>query len=134
MAWFFGITTFLLLTVCVFLIKRLYEILTIIAIFEDDISASIEAHAKAQESLDGILSLNLFFDSPEVRPVVQEAIEQIKISRYEITTCAERFVQRSNQKYVLYEGAEIPEENKSLQEQESDMLDQLTNKEFKILE
>ena len=81
-------------------------------ICEDDYNVAIDSLIEAEERLGGIVEIPLFFDSPEVKALVDEAIEEVQMARIEITKAAERFVARSNQKYILVheeEGTEITE-------------------------
>ena len=51
----------------------LIRFMRIILIFEDDLSIALETLKECEESMDNILSLRLFFDSDQVRPIVAAA-------------------------------------------------------------
>ena len=80
-----------------------YKFAKIIMVFEDDLSYVIEELSKCDEILNKVLSLKLFFDSVEVKEEFQRVLEQIKYCRFSVMQMAERFIERSKQKYVVYE-------------------------------
>lgn len=101
MVWLFGTLSvlFFLLSCALAFFVRKFALIIMIA--EDDYENAIDVLIQAEERLEGILSMQLFFETPEVRSAVDGAIEEVKLSRIEIVKAAERFVARSNQKYIL---------------------------------
>lgn len=100
MIWFL---LFLLIVLGVGLIVSIYYLLRfakIILILEDDLSEAIETLTKSEQTLNQILSMRLFFDSPEVKMVVMDAMQDIKLCKIAVEGVIRRFVQRSKQKYV----------------------------------
>lgn len=75
----------------------------IILLLEDDISEAIEVHEQASETLTKILSMQLFFDSQEVKTIVVEAMEDIKMARISLQKIIKNFTARSKQNYIKYE-------------------------------
>lgn len=115
MDWVFVIATVVLTIVCITLLYFLRKFVLIVMICEDDYNVAIDSLIEAEERLGGIVEIPLFFDSPEVKALVDEAIEEVQLARIEITKAAERFVARSNQKYILVheEGIELTESDAS---------------------
>lgn len=96
----------------VFLGKNLYKFAKIIMVFEDNMSSVIDSVAEAEKSLDTILELKLFFDSPEIQQIITQTKETIGYSKIKINAAAARFLELSNNKYVSYveEDAEVENE------------------------
>jgi hypothetical protein len=88
-----------------------YKFAKIIMIFEDDLSYTIEELTKCDDQLSKILSLKLFFDSVAVKEEFQKVLEQIKYCRFSVMRMAERFIERSKQKYIVYEGPDEGEQS-----------------------
>ena len=116
MAWLLGILCLILLGVLGVSVYFMIKFAMIIMVCEDDYSSVIDMLLQTQDSLDGILEMNLFFESPEVRESVEGAIEEVKLCRIEVTRAAERFVQKSNNKYVIYNEPEFREEDMGQQQ------------------
>ena len=84
-----------------FALFYLWRFANIIMILEDDFSDAIDSLSTVEESLDKILKMQLFFDSKEVKLVVQEAMSEVKASRVAVNRLVQKFVERSNQKFVV---------------------------------
>lgn len=72
-------------------------------ILEDDLSEAIEKLNSAEETMNNLLNMRLFFDSPEVKNAVQACLDEVKLTKFEINKLAQKFVERSKQKYVVEE-------------------------------
>lgn len=72
---------------------------TLIMICEDDYGDVIETLIATEKSIEKILSLQLFFDSIEIKHSVDAIMDDVKANRIDIVRMAERFVERSQQKY-----------------------------------
>jgi len=107
----------LLLLAVFFLGKQLYKFAKIIMIFEDNISNVLDSVNEAEKSLDEILELKLFFDSPEIQQIITNTRETIKYSKIKINNAAARFVELSNNKYVSYIEDAVPEDEIELGEE-----------------
>jgi hypothetical protein len=94
---------FVSLSVAVF---YLFRFIRIIMILEDDFSEAIEGLEMVEQSLDKLLKMQLFFDSKEVKIVVQEAMGELKEGRIAVNRLIQKFVQRSKQKYVVIQEEE----------------------------
>lgn len=81
---------------------------TIIMICEDDYGATIDTLLKTEKSIEKILSLELFFDSIEIKRSVENILDEVRANRIEIIQAAERFVEKSQQKYEIVDEGEIP--------------------------
>lgn len=73
----------------------------IIMILEDDFSDAVDSLGDVETQLEKILGMQMFFDSPEVKVVVQEAMSKVKESRSTVNKLIQKFVQRSKNKYVV---------------------------------
>lgn len=69
-------------------------------IFEDDLSEAINSLNEVEDSINKVLSMQMFFDSPEVKQAVQKVLEQIKLCRLSMQKVVQRFTARSKQQYV----------------------------------
>jgi len=78
----------------------LWKFVKIVMIFEDDLSAAIDALNSVEDTIDSILNMQLFFDSPEVRQVAQGILEEIRLCRAAIGKIVQRFTARSKQQFV----------------------------------
>jgi len=75
-------------------------------ILEDNLSEAIETIENAEKTMDRLLNMRMFFDSPEVKNVVQSCLEEVKLAKFEVNKVAQRFVERSKQKYIVEEVVE----------------------------
>ncbi len=75
----------------------------IIFMFEDDLAETIQVHERSMTTFDKILKMPLFFDSPEVRSVLTEALEDIKMCKLATQKVITNFTRRSKQKYIRVE-------------------------------
>ena len=72
----------------------------IIFVLEDDLEEAIEIHQRTVNVLDNILKMQMFFDSPEVKAVVTETLESVKMCQLATQRLIQNFIQRSKQKYI----------------------------------
>lgn len=97
---FLFITTILLLGLLITASFYLWKFAKIIMIFEDDLSEAINSLNEVEDSINKVLSMQMFFDSPEVKQAVQKVLEQIKLCRLSMQKVVQRFTARSKQQYV----------------------------------
>lgn len=105
----------------------IWKFVNIIMILEDDFSDAIEGLSTVEKALEKILGMQLFFDSKEVKLVVQEALTEVKTGRMAVNRLIQKFVERSKQKYVVIMEEESPEDleeriRKDKMEQQGPML------------
>ena len=81
----------------------LYKFANVILVFEEDLSTTIEALNECEDSLENVISLRLFFENEQVRPILEAAKEEVGMCRMKVRQMAQRFVERSKQQYVVYE-------------------------------
>lgn len=94
----------LLLSVAmVYVLYKSYHLARTVMILEDDLSEAIEKLNNAEETMDKLLNMRLFFDSPEVKNAVQACLDEVKLTKFEINKLAQKFVERSKQKYIVEE-------------------------------
>lgn len=91
-----------LLTIALgFAVFYLWKFAKIIMVFEDDISDTLDALGSVENAIIGILQMQLFFESPEVKKAVQNVLDEVKICRSVVNQMIQKFTARSKQKYVL---------------------------------
>jgi hypothetical protein len=97
-----------LLLVCLFLatvlgyvLYKAYHLAQTVLILEDDISDAIVAMNNAEETMNNLLNMQMFFDSPDVKKTVQDCLEDVKLTKFEINKIAQKFVERSKEKYII---------------------------------
>jgi len=72
----------------------------IIFMLEDDLAEAIDIHERTVSVLEAIIKTPLFFDSPEIKIAVNEAIENVKICQTATQKLVQNFTQRSKQRYI----------------------------------
>ncbi len=110
MIWLVIILCVLLVVTNIISIYYALRFANIIFIVEDDLSDSMETFDRCQKILEKILGTKLFFDSPDIRPVIMEAMAEIKTGRMAITKVIYRFTKRSKQNYVRVEDVDENED------------------------
>lgn len=86
----------------------LWRFSSILMILEDDFSEAVESLELVETSLDKILKMQLFFDSKEVKLVVQESMAELKAGKVSVNRLIQKFVDRSKQKYVVIQEEDVP--------------------------
>lgn len=72
----------------------------IIFVLEDDLAEAIEIHERTVSVLEAIIKTPLFFDSPEIKIAVNEALENVKVCQTATQKLVKNFTQRSKQRYI----------------------------------
>lgn len=72
----------------------------IIFILEDDLAEAIEVHERTAKALEAIIKTPMFFDNPQVKATVDEAMENVKMCQTATHKLIQNFTQRSKQRYV----------------------------------
>jgi hypothetical protein len=72
----------------------------IIFVLEDDLAEAIEIHERTVSVLETIIKTPLFFDSPEIKIAVNEALENVKVCQTATQKLVKNFTQRSKQRYI----------------------------------
>lgn len=91
---------FFFITTCVSTFY-LFRFARIVLILEDDFEEAINVFNNCLASIDKLLTLKMFFDSKEIKEAVENAMQDIKLSRMAVSALIEKFVQRSKQKYII---------------------------------
>lgn len=124
MAWFIATILFfsnlLFISLSIYVTYKAYHWARIVMIVEDDLSDAIQTLNDTEETMNKLLSMQLFFDSPEVKMMVEASLSEVKMAKFEVNKITQKFVQKSKQKYVIetMENEEIPsteEENVNLE-------------------
>jgi len=101
MVWFFGIISFILLALLIVAIWFLWKFVRIILVFEDDLSDAIESLQEVERSMVNVLELKLFFDDEQIRNLVGEIMDSVKMAQFNINQMIKKFTQRSKRKYII---------------------------------
>lgn len=72
----------------------------IIFILEDDLTEALEVHERTAATLEAMLKIPMFFDSPEVKKTVDESMQNVKLCLLATQRVVMHFTQRSKQRYV----------------------------------
>lgn len=124
MAWFIATILFLsnllFISLSIYVTYKAYHWARIVMVVEDDLSDAIQTLNDTEETMNKLLSMQLFFDSPEVKMMVEACLSEVKMAKFEVNKVTQKFVQKSKQKYVIetIENEEIPsteEENVNLE-------------------
>lgn len=76
-------------------------------VFEDDLGEAIEAADQTDEALNNLLQMPMFFDSPEVKKQVNEALEAVRYLQLRIRQTSLTFTERSKQKYIYVDAEQL---------------------------
>jgi hypothetical protein len=88
-----------------------YQWANAVFVIEDDLEHASETLTSAESTLNKILTMQLFFDSPEVKEVVSSAMNEIKVCKFEVNKLALTFTERSKQRFTYVVDESPPEEN-----------------------
>lgn len=69
-------------------------------VFEDDLEESMEAMNNIDKSMKGLLEMQMFFDSPEIKNAVRGVLEEVTLTRAILNLTIRKFTDRSKQKYI----------------------------------
>jgi len=72
----------------------------VIFLLEDDLGEAIDIHTRTVEALEGIAKTKMYFDSPELKMSVSEALENVKVCQTATQNLIHSFTQRSKQRYI----------------------------------
>jgi hypothetical protein len=98
----------------------LYRFVMIIMILEDDFSQVIDSLNNVENSVNGVLEMKMFFDTPEVQHLVRGVMDSVRMAKFDLNTMIKKFVDRSKQKYIIIEEDEEQEELAMLRKQAED--------------
>ena len=77
-----------------------YRWAKIIMLLEDDLTDAIAIHERSVETLDKVIHTPIFFDSPEIRPIIDNALADVKGCKLATQKLVTTFTSRSKQTYV----------------------------------
>lgn len=78
----------------------LWRFAKIILILENDFSEATDTLQTIENTLEDLLNIPMFFDSPDHQRLAFDAIETVKISKVSLAGLIRKFTQRSRQKYI----------------------------------
>jgi len=104
---FFCLFVLALMVACGVMGYYLYKFAKIIMVFEDDLGEAIEAADQTDEALNNLLQMPMFFDSPEVKKQVNEALEAVRYLQLRIRQTSLTFTERSKQKYIYVDAEQL---------------------------
>lgn len=117
MIWFLFLISIVLFALVLVMGYQLIRLAKFIMNFEDNHSVAIEEYYEAVDALlvaeqhiDAILTMPIFFESEEIRAVVQKGKDEAAMSRLIVRKCAENFIARIRNKDIGYEEVDDNEE------------------------
>jgi myosin-crossreactive antigen len=84
----------------------------VIFLLEDDLSEAVDIHERTVAVFEGLLKMEVFFDSPAVKAQFDAALEDVKVCQTATQKLIQSFTQRSKQRYVRL----VTEDNKEEEE------------------
>ncbi len=91
----------LLVAYSAFVSFHAYRWARVIFILEDKYSEALEVHERTLVTFDKILTMQMFFDSPSVKQIVMEVMEDVKDCKNATQSIAYTLTQHSKKKYIL---------------------------------
>lgn len=79
----------------------LWKFAKIIIILEDDLGKAIEALEEVESSMQNIIDMKLYFDTPEVQQLVAHVMDSVKMSKFSVNKMIKNFTDRSKQKFIM---------------------------------
>jgi len=90
----------ILIIALVFVVYHSIRWAKIIFIVEDDLADAIEIHERTLKTLEDIVKTPMFFDNPQTKAAVDEAMENVKMCQTATHKLIQNFTQRSKQRYI----------------------------------
>lgn len=103
MTWIFAFLALVFFCTSLFLLYKVYNLASIIMVCEDDYSDCIDSLLQVEQKLTAVIEMPIFFENEEIRGIVNKAIEEVMLSRGVVVRAAEKFVEKSENKYITYE-------------------------------
>lgn len=79
----------------------LWRFTTIIMVLEQDLGNATEALQEVSDTMQNIIDMKLYFDTPEVQQLVSHVMESVKMAQFSVNKMISSFTERSKQKYVM---------------------------------
>lgn len=81
----------------------LLKVARIIFLVEDTLGEALDDLTKVENTLTRYLTMRVFYDSPVLRPILEEAKGDVMLAKASMTKVAERLTRLSKQKYIVEE-------------------------------
>lgn len=94
---------FLSVVLNIAIIYFLYKFSKIILTFEDDITEVVTSLTNVEDSMKSIDSIKMFYEDNTIQNVVNEILDDVRLSRFYINLMIKRFTDRSKQRYETVE-------------------------------
>ena len=79
----------------------LWKFAKIIIILEDDLGNAIQSLEEVETSMQNIIDMKLYFDTPEVQQLVSHVMDSVKLSKFSVNKMIKNFTDRSKQKFIM---------------------------------
>lgn len=79
----------------------LWKFIRIIWILENDLGQATQALEEVNESMQNIIEMKLYFDTPEVQGLVSHVMENVRMAQFSVNKMIGNFTDRSKQKFVM---------------------------------
>ena len=92
-----GVLTALLGTALFFL----WRFSSIIMVLENDLGQATQALEEVAESMQQIIDMKLYFDTPEVQELVSHVMDSVRMAQFSVNKMIGNFTDRSKQKFIM---------------------------------
>lgn len=79
----------------------LQKFVSIIMVLENDLGQATQALEEVDTSMQQIIDMKLYFDTPEVQQMVTHVMESVKMAQFSVNRMIKNFTDRSKQKFVM---------------------------------
>jgi hypothetical protein len=100
---FLIILCFLLFAYSCFISFHAYRWAKIIFSLEDKYSEALDIVSRTRDGINNILNMQMFFDSPSVKKIVEEVKEDLKVSEMALSKIVFTLTEHSKKKYIIEE-------------------------------
>lgn len=100
MIWLLSLLCLGLTSILAFVLYHAIRWAKVIFLLEDDLSEAVEVHERTVAVFEGLLKMEVFFDSPAVKAQFDAALEDVKVCQTATQKLIQSFTQRSKQRYV----------------------------------
>lgn len=86
----------------------LWKFSRIIMILEDDLGQAIQALEDVEGSMEQMIEMKLYFDTPEVQQHVSGVMDSVRMAKFSVNKMVKSLTDRSKQKFVMVIEEEAP--------------------------
>lgn len=79
----------------------LWRFSNIIMVLENDLGQATQALEEVAESMQQIIEMKLYFDTPEVQQLVSHVMDSVRMAQFSVNKMIGNFTDRSKQKFIM---------------------------------